>query len=341
MDVLARRGRAWAMVGTLTLLRFACAAAAAPRQGSTAPPQPIEDFFDITLGGVSQKVLVQGNDLSRPILLWLHGGPGASAMLLAHAYTRRLRDRFIVVNWDQRGTAFSYHDGMSPDLISEENIVRDTIELTEELRRRYSKPKVFLLGHSFGTVVGLRAVQHRPDLFYAYVGMGQVIDFERSKAIASKWLERKLLEAHADEDLALFRADGVSADLLRKYGAYYHKPVDWKAIMEASPHFVDTFPERYMRGREFSGKHMKSDGSLPSVRAYLNRLEVPAFFFVGRHDHVMACAPELVVEYLKRLRAPKKKLVWFEGSAHHPNLEEPERFQDALIKEVLPVGSLK
>jgi pimeloyl-ACP methyl ester carboxylesterase len=144
MDVLARRGRAWAMVGTLTLLRFACAAAAAPRQGSTAPPQPIEDFFDITLGGVSQKVLVQGNDLSRPILLWLHGGPGASAMLLAHAYTRRLRDRFIVVNWDQRGTAFSYHDGMSPDLISEENIVRDTIELTEELRRRYSKPKVFL-----------------------------------------------------------------------------------------------------------------------------------------------------------------------------------------------------
>jgi pimeloyl-ACP methyl ester carboxylesterase len=83
---------------------------------------------------------------------------------------------------------------------------------------------------------------------------------------------------------------------------------------------------------------MKSDGSLPAANGRADRMDIPAFFFEGRHDHVMACAPELVVEYCEKLTAPFKKIVWFEGSAHHPNLEEPERFQDALIDEVLPVA---
>lgn len=325
------------MASALALL-LAAPVLGAPRPSPTAAGL-IEDWFDVTLGGVSQKVLVQGNDRGRPILLWLHGGPGAPAMMLAHAYTRRLRDHFIVVNWDQRGAGLSYRDDMSPELISEENIIRDTVELTEDLLRRYSKRKVVLLGHSFGTVVGLRVAQYRPDLLFAYVGMGQVIDFERSKALAGRWLERKLLAARDEQGLAHLRAEGVSADLLRKHGAYYHVAVDWRATTRASPYFFGGYHELFARARAFSARHMKSDGSLPSLGSHLKRLDIPAFFFVGRYDHVMACAPELVVEYCRKLRAPRKKIVWFENSAHHPNLEEPERFQDALIRDVLPVAS--
>jgi pimeloyl-ACP methyl ester carboxylesterase len=331
-----QRRLTWVLAALAVLLVGHTAAAAA--RPSISPPKPIEDFFDVTLGGVRQKVLVQGKDARRPILLWLHGGPGSSAMLLSHAYTQRLRNHFIVVNWDQRGAGLSYEDGMDPGLISEENIVRDTVALTEELLRRYAKRKVFLLGHSFGSVIGVRVARYRPDLFYAYVGMGQVVDFERSRTITARWLERKLLEAHADEDLARLRAEGVSADLTRKHGAYFHTPVDMQAIMRASPYFVDGYLERLARSREFSGEHMKSDGSLRAAEGDPKRFKIPVFFFEGRHDHVMACAPELVIEFAETLAAPRKRILWFERSAHHPNLEEPERFQDLLIKYVLPLA---
>ena len=109
--------------------------------------------------------------------------------------------------------------------------------------------------------------------------------------------------------------------------------------MRGSPYFFEGYLERFAQAREFSAKHMRSDGSLPPLGSHVNRLEIPVFFFEGRHDHVLACAPELVVEYCKKLHAPLKKIVWFKNSAHHPNLEEPERFQDILIKEVLPAGA--
>jgi len=327
------------LAGTLALLLAPLVAAAAPAGDGAARPRAVEALLEIPLGGLPQRVLVQGNDSRKPILLWLHGGPGASAMLLAHAYTRRLRDHFIVVNWDQRGAGLSYHDDMSPDLISEERIIRDAVELTGELLRRYSKRRVFLLGHSFGSVIGLRVAQYRPDLLYAYIGMGQVIDFQRSKALTAAWLEGAMRDAHDADGLARLKAEGgPTADLIRKYGGYYHAPVDREAIMRASPYFFEGCFDLYARARSFSEKHMKSDGSLPSVDGPSGRLDTPVFFFEGRHDHVMACAPELVVEYCEKLRAPFKKIVWFEGSAHHPNLEEPERFQDALIDEVLPVA---
>ena len=53
------------------------------------------------------------------------------------------------------------------------------------------------------------------------------------------------------------------------------------------------------------------------------------------YDRIAECAPELEVEYCEIVKAPSKEIVWFENSAHHPNIDEPDKFQEVLIEKVL------
>jgi pimeloyl-ACP methyl ester carboxylesterase len=139
-------------------------------------PLTIDKLEAIDINGTMQWILIRSSDALNPILLYLHGGPGHSLIPFAHVATSQLTDRFTVVYWDQRGAGLSYEAGLPEGTLNVRQLVEDTVATTEYLRGRFGKEKIYLLGHSWGSTLGSLAVQEKPELFAAYVGVGQVVN---------------------------------------------------------------------------------------------------------------------------------------------------------------------
>lgn len=301
-----------------------------------ASGKKIDAFYDVNINGCQQRVLIQSNDVvNNPILLYLHGGPGSSMMMYAHLYSEKLKNNFIFVNWDQRGTMFSYHEGMDPSMISEDQIRDDTLELIKYLLRNFHKQKVYLIGHSFGSVIGLQLVANHPEYFYAYIGVGQVAsDWDRTVAITYKWLHATLEKANDVEGLKRIEKDKFPyIDLVTKYGGHHRLSIDLNALKKTSPYYYESYTDLAEKSKIFSVDNVGKNTNYKKIfNKSLLKIDVPLYFFEGVNDHVIACAPELVVEYCSKVKAPKKEIIWFENSAHMINIEEPGRFQDELIR---------
>jgi len=304
----------------------------------------IDCFQDVTINGCRQRILIQSDDVTRnPILLFLHGGPGSSEMLWSHLYDRKLRRNFIYVNWDQRGAGFSYREDVDPAGVSEVQIHDDALALVRYLTGTFGKEKVFLLGHSFGSVIGMRLAADHPELFYAYIGAGQVIDgeYDRSVRITYDWLHETLVKAHDREGLARIEKGRFPyMDLIIKYGGHHDPSIDLARVMAGSPYYVDGYLDLLQKGKDFSAENVGRNPRLRGVpgRSVLD-IPIPLYFFEGVNDHVIASAPDLVVEYCAKVRAPKAEIVWFKKSAHTMNVDEPMKFQDELVRilgETLP-----
>ncbi len=295
----------------------------------------IDSLYDVKINGCQQKILVQSDNTDNPILLYLHGGPGSSIMLRSHVFSEKLKKHFILVNWDQRGTALSFHEGMDTTKISESQIVDDAMELIKYLTTKFHQKKVFLIGHSFGSALGLQLIANYPEYFYAYIGVGQVAyDWDRSVAITYKWLHNELEKANDTVALKRIEADNFPyIDLVTKYGGHHRLTIDLDSIVKTSPYYFDGYLELLSQGKAFSVKYMNR---YPNQQETKNKsiweIDVPLYFFEGVNDHVIACAPELVVEYCNKVKAPRKKVIWFKKSAHYMCVEEPDKFQKELIK---------
>lgn len=153
-------------------------------------PRGVDETFEVTLGGARQVVNVRGADRANPILLFVHGGPAAPEMPLAWAFQRPWEDFFTVVQWDQRASGRSFPLNAPKALAPTMTPGRyrdDAIALIQELGRRYGQRKVFLMGLSWGSIVGLSVAAKRPDLLHAYIGVGQVIDFRETERVGLAW----------------------------------------------------------------------------------------------------------------------------------------------------------
>ena len=294
----------------------------------------VEDFFDLDINGCPQRVLVQSSDIeNNPILLYLHGGPGGSLMMYSYLYADKLKDKFIFVNWDMRGAALSFHEGMDTNKVSEGQIAEDALYLINYLLKTYNKKKIYLLGHSFGSVLGMYLVDKHPELFYAYVGVGQVIDYKKSVILTYKWLHDTLEKADDKEALARIEKDNFPyIDLVVKYGGHHRLSLNLDSLTQNSPYYFDGYLDLRKKGSRFSQYHVGRNPETFGTPSQITETSVPLYFFEGRNDHVIACSPELVEEYCQTVKAPVKKIIWFEKSAHYINVEEPDKFQDELIK---------
>ena len=314
-----------------------------------AIPNSIAVMEKVKLGGAEEWVTIRGRDSRNPVLLFLAGGPGGTQLVTARRALTRLEDRFVVVNWDQPGAGKSF-DAIDRSKLTPDRYVTDAHELVLNLRQRFGKEKIYVLGESWGSALGIMVVQRYPELFQAFIGTGQMVAFLENDRICYDFALR----------LAQERGDTNQVEKLKQQGPqpYYGKDVLWKSAAYLSETFdyMNKNPAIANQGfntlQDLAGSEYGLYDKLNFVRGLLDtfgvvypqlwdvdfrkqakRLEVPVYFLIGRHD--VNAPPKLTEEYFNLLTAPRKELIWFENSGHNPWMNETEKFVDTIVNKIL------
>lgn len=319
------------------------------KQRAITEANGIEILDEIEIGGIRQWIQIRGRDKSNPIMLFLHGGPGVGFLAFARTFQDSWENHFTVVQWDQRGAGKSFNKNIPLSSMTLEQMKADTIEVIQYLRKRFNREKIFLMGHSWGSYLGIHAIKNHPEWFYAYIGVGQVVNMCEGEKISYDYTLRIAKERGNKEaieqlsSLAPYPSENmikklfVQRDWLLKFnGSFYH---------ETNTKFIDNVfiyaPEysisniiNYKKGLRFSAESLWEQfmGSDMATLGY--DFQVPIFFFSGRYDYQVPA--DLSFDYFGKIQAPYKEFVWFEDSAHNPMMEETEKFTKELTNRVLP-----
>jgi pimeloyl-ACP methyl ester carboxylesterase len=318
-------------------------------------PHAIEVSEAVELGGLKQWITIRGTDKANPVLIYVHGGPGAAEMGRSWTYQRGWEDFFTVVQWDQRGTAKTLRsagEAANKAELTRDRMARDLVELMALVRQRLGVERVVLLGHSWGNVIGLDAAMAKPEWVSAYVGVGPLMNLQANERAQYEGL---LAEAHRRGDttalaeleaIAPYPGEGdipfakvnVARKWVQAYGglaAYRDNANFYFHAARLSPYY--DFEDRLAID---AGGQLSVPALLPDMKradqTRIRETRFPVLMFLGRHD---LTTPASVIEpWLARLRAPTKKLVWFEHSAHLAPHEEPGRFLVTLVEQVRPLA---
>ncbi len=302
----------------------------------------------VTVGGLPQRLWFRGVSRDKPALILLHGGPGGSLGALFRRYNAELERHFLVVTWEQRGAGRSYRRGIPGASMTVEQFLCDLGEVVGLVKARFGKEKVVLLAHSWGTILGTLYAHRYPENVAAYLGVGQIAAMPEGERVSYTFA---LTEAERRGDRRAvaelrrigppphaFRAVRTERKWVDRFGGNVHTaPKTSELLLEALQadefNLLDLL--KLVQGSAFSGAHLWPEMSRVDLTRAAPSFEVPVFFLLGRHDRVVPSV--LAAAYLEQLAAPSKKLVWFEGSAHNPNYEEPKAFSRVILEEVLPV----
>lgn len=339
--------------------------APASREASTAiianlrkvvSDQGVERLEKVRIGGIDQWVSIRGNDPRNPVLLMLHGGPGWVAMPTSWYFQRGWEEYFTVVQWDQRGAGKTYaanDPAVVAPTMTRERMIADSEEMVAWLRGEFGKDRIFVLGHSWGSYLGLELAQRRPEWLHAYIGIGQISNARESERRGWAWT---LQQARADGNaeavaelnaLAPYAQGGTPVPLdalfkqrrwLNHYGGMVHNRRGGDAeaaAVKLSPEYTDQDVADVWKGNDFSMQHLLGEVLTLDMSA-VRELKTPLFLFEGRHDHNVSS--ELAAQWFATVKAPSKQLVWFEQSAHEVMIEEPGKTLLTLVQQVRPIA---
>lgn len=311
-------------------------------------PGSIAEVRRLKLGGVEQWVMLRGERLANPPLLLLHGGPGFTETTFFRHGLTPLERFFTLVYWDQRGAGRSFTPGIPPQSMTVAQFVSDLGELVDFVRARTGHQKVVLLGHSWGSGLGVLYAAQHPEKVSAYVGSGQYGDAAAAESASYRYALAEAERRGNSKALRKLRALGpppypaasVFAErtwISRLTGAMRPREL-WKLVrmILAQPEASLLEVPSVYRAFRWTMDRMWREASSLNLFERAPRLEVPVFFFLGRQDHWVP--PETSVAYFEKLIAPSKELVFFERSGHEPFVDEPERFNAAMLERVLPIA---
>lgn len=312
-------------------------------------PGSIAVLEQVEINGSQQWISIRGQDASKPVLLFLAGGPGGSQLATARYALGGLEEHFVVVNWEQPGAGKSF-DAVDRATLTPERYIEDAHALVQYLRQRFGQDKVYVLGESWGSALGILLVQRYPELFHAFVGTGQMVAFLENDQMCYDFAVQWAQERGDTAKVAKLAGQGPPP--------YYGDGVAWKEsaflmdtfdYMNQNPAIADnganTFrdlaaPEYglYDKVSWFRGVLETLGVVYPQLwevdfRQQATELDVPVYFLLGRHD---VNAPTVLAEqYFTLLDAPHKEIVWFEHSGHTPWVSESDRFVEAMVDTVL------
>lgn len=303
-------------------------------EGSIAELVPIE------INGHKEWISLRGKNENAPILLFLAGGPGGTQMAATRYELADLEENFVVVNWDQPGSGKSYNCMKRKD-ITVETYIDDGIALTEYLRDRFSQEKIYVMGESWGSALGIFLIHERPEYFAGFIGTGQMVDFAETEKIDYQ----KALE------IAEEKGNSELIKQLRKQGEPLYQEGNISLLSATYLNYLSTYmtnnPEIKNGGfNTFRDMFASEYGVLDSanfmlgvlntfnvvypqlyeidLRESYSKLEVPVYFFSGRHD--INAPINLMEDYYNILEAPHKEIIWFEYSGHNPWINESDKF---------------
>jgi pimeloyl-ACP methyl ester carboxylesterase len=319
-------------------------------------PHGVERGETVRIGGIEQFVSIRGDDRRNPILLVIHGGPGFPTAPMAWFATHGLEEYFTVVHWDQRGAGKTHlinDPKVVAPTIKPERFVDDTEELVAWLRQEMHKQKVFVLGTSWGSYVGLEFARRRPEWLHAYIGMGQAADVPESERRGYAYALAAAKKAGNEaaiaelESIAPYAAPGKRIPLehiriQRKWSdffggvmAYRTRQIDGIAV-SLSPEYSDEEARRVYEGNGFSQDFLLSP-VLSLNLSHVTKLDCPLLVFAGRHDR--SVNSYVAHEWFDRVQAPQKRFVWFEHSAHEIMTEEPGKLLVTLVAHARPIAA--
>ena len=286
---------------------------------------------------------MRGRDLRNPILLFIHGGPAAPEMPTSWTFQNDWEDFFTVVQWDQRGAGKTYNTNDPAKIaptVTVSQMEQDTDAMVRYLRAAYHQDKIFVLGHSWGSFLGLSLAQRHPEWLYAYIGIGQVIDTAEAERLDYNATLKAAEDAHnvqavkelkgiapyvgADGSLSLDKVNterkwsvifGGLTYRRSGYGYYYN-------AAQLSPDYTDADLAAIDKGSALSLPRLLNGFGAANFSIATN-FRCPIVIFMGRHDETTSA--DVVARWFPHVRAPFKKLVWFENSAHMVQIEEPGR----------------
>lgn len=308
----------------------------------------ISEICQIPIGGVSQYLMIRGQDSAKPVLLFVHGGPGQAEIGYIRSYQKDLEKHFVVVRWDQRGAGMSYSKKISKDTFNIDTFISDLNEVTDYLIGKFNCGKIILAGHSWGTIIATYAVKNNPNKYSAYIGIGQHVNSEEAEKIAYQYTKEQAIYQHNKKVIGMLEQIGkppyspkemyIRAVCQAKIGGVFRtKPTKSMGMsLILSKEYSLRHKIHYQKACLLSANLLVDEISKVNLLEMVKRLEVPVLFIAGRYDYI---TPTILVEqFYKKLDAPMKELIIFQNSAHLPQLEEVEQFVEILANSKLIHG---
>jgi len=317
-------------------------------QGNPLPGSISEKIF-ININGVEQGMFIKSMDSSHPVLLYLHGG--MPDYFLTKKYPTGLENYFTVVWWEQRGSGLSYSADIPPETMTLEQMISDTREMTNYLRKRFKQDRIYLMGHSGGTFIGIQAAARMPELYLAYIGVAQMSFQLKSEMLAQEYMLGKYKESGNKKMIRKLEAAKITTNGIPEAYFALRDPAmhglgigtthDMKSVITgiilpslACRDYTVREKINMWRGKSRSGiSSLWNEILLTDLAKQAPSLDIPVYFFHGIYDYTVSCT--LAKDYFEKLKAPVKGFYTFEQSAHSPLFEEPEKMRNILQEDVL------
>lgn len=315
----------------------------------TPLPNSISEKIFVDINGLEQGMIIKGRDLNNPVLLYVHGGMPDT--FLNQRYPTDLEQYFTVVWWELRGAGLSYRPDMPRETLTSEQMVADTLAVTNYLRQRFGREKIYLMGHSGGTFIAIQAARQAPELYHAYIGMAQMSDQFKSEQIAYAFMLQEFKKNGNTRmvrklEAAPVTAEGIPDAYLALRDVAMHslgigtmhnmRSVERDLFLESFKYHGYTLKEKinYWRAKFSSGvSAIWKENITTNLNQTVPGLEIPTYFLEGVYDYT--CSYTEAKAYFEKLNAPVKGFYTFDHSAHSPLFEEPEKMLRILLEDVL------
>ena len=296
----------------------------------------ISEKIQVTINGVPQGMFIIGKDIGNPVLLFLHGGTAMPEYFLTQNYPTGLEQYFTVCWWDRRGAGLSYRPDDPPGTLSLEQYILDTIEVTQYLRSRFQKDKIYLMGHSGGSLVGIQAAARAPELYAAYIGEAQMSYQLKSELLSYEYMVARYREIGNTNMARQLEAapPTMSVPLPASYMKLRDKAMhelgvgtthDMKSVITGI--FLASWMCReytlseklaIWRGK-FSGDKILWDTIIATdLTRKVRKLDVPVYFFHGRYDYTVSYP--LAKAYLDRNSSAREGVLYLRALGSQPDV---------------------
>lgn len=305
----------------------------------------------VPINGVKLGMFITGTDSTKPVLLFVHGGPGMPEYAISRKYPQILEQYFTVCWLEQRGAGLSYNKEMKSESLNFEILISDLIEVSKYLKSRFNQEKIFLMAHSGGTFIAIQLVAKAPEYFYAYLSVAQITNQMESEKQAFEYMTKEYNRLGNKKMLKKLSKYNITELNDPSYYVMRDKPMhrlgigtthEMKSVITGVffPVMKNkdySFRERIniWKGKKFTTKKVGlwSELLLTDIAKKVQKIEVPVYFFHGVYDYTVSY--QLAKSYFEMLDAPEKSFYTFENSAHSPMFEESQLFGEIIENDIL------